>query len=182
MTWKLPFPTQATGDAGAAFRALLAACEDGDDSDVCGQYAVSIDFLGRVDLNAISLDHAMDLDRLLLACLSAHSLDATPPGAGGGGSAGGHAPRHAPKHVAVALQCAQTTLDLYGDFVASATRATVDGPVAIAREDRIRKCHDAKKLFRNIRNRVPAIRAKFANSRRVDDLAAKLEAKCDALF
>ena len=83
--------------------------------------------------------------------------------------------------LSLALSCVAETVDLYGDFVANATRADVGGPVDIAREDRIRRCHDAKRLFATIRKRLPALRDKFAHSRKVGDLASKLDAKCLAL-
>ena len=75
-----------------------------------------------------------------------------------------------------------STLDLYGEFVANATRADVAGPVDIAREDRVRRCHDAKRLFASVRRKLPGLRGKFASSRKVDDLAQKLGEKHDALF
>ncbi|KAH8065320.1 hypothetical protein JL721_8276 [Aureococcus anophagefferens] len=67
-------------------------------------------------------------------------------------------------------------------FVANATRADVAGPVDIAREDRVRRCHDAKRLFASVRRKLPGLRGKFASSRKVDDLAQKLGEKHDALF
>ena len=158
------------GDAGAAFRSLLAHGEDADAGAPCAAFAVAVDFLGRVDLRALTLDHAVDADRLADGVLAAH--------ADGGGSAG----RPAPRHVGVALEAAAAVLDLYGAFVADATRDGIAGPVDIAREDRVRRCRDARTLFGKIRRRLPALRAKFAASRRVDDLAASLEARFDGLF
>ena len=66
--------------------------------------------------------------------------------------------------------------------VADATRETLAGPVDLAREDRVRRCRAARALWARVRTRLADLRTKFAASRRVDDLATKLEARCDALF